>query len=222
VAPKSLAFTGLRQEGLTKARIEALTDGIFATVMTILVLGLRVPQLNVPESSLSKEIVDLWPSILIYALSFTTLGLYWVGHHNLFHYVRHTDRVLLWINILFLMSIGFVPFSTSLLADYPWPPTAVRVYGGNLIANGLLLYATWWYVTSGQRLVEKDLDPHIVTTVKRRILVGPAVFSLGMLVSFFDTRVSVILYMLVIPFYIRPSHIDIHFRGSHQDSGKQD
>ncbi len=217
-----MAFTGLRQEGLTKARIEALTDGIFATVMTILVLGLRVPQLNVPESSLSREIVDLWPSILIYALSFVTLGLYWVGHHTQFHYVKHTDRVLLWINILFLLSIGFIPFSTSLFADYPWPPTAVRVYGGNLIANGLLLYATWWYVTSGQRLVEKDLDPHVITTVKRRILVGPAVFSLGMLVSFFDTRVSVILYMLVIPFYIRPSHIDIHFRGSHQDSGKQD
>lgn len=190
--------------------------------MTILVLGLHVPQLNVPESSLFAEIVDLWPSILIYALSFVTLGLFWVGHHTQFHYVRNTDRVLLWINILFLLSIGFIPFSTSLLGDYPWPPTAVRFYGGNLIANGLLLYTTWWYVTSGHRLVEKTLDPHIVTTVKKRILVGPAVFSLGILVSFFDTRVSVILYMLVIPFYIRPSHIDIHFRGSHQDSGKRD
>src|SRR6266571_6728395 len=186
----SLAFAGLLKEGLTKARIEALTDGIFATVMTILVLGLRVPELNVPESSLYLEIKNLWPSILIYALSFVTLGLYWVGHHTQFHYVKHVDRVLLWINILFLLSIGFIPFSTQLLTDYPWPPTAVRVYGGNPIANGLLLYATWWYVTSGQRLVEKDLDPHVVTTVKRRILVGPAVFSLGMLVSFFDTRVS--------------------------------
>ncbi len=187
-------------------------------MMTILVLGLRVPQLNVSESSLSSEIVNLWPSILIYALSFVTLGLYWVGHHTQFHYVTHTDRVLLWINILFLMSIGFIPFSTSLLTDYPWPPTAVRVYGGNLIANGLFLYATWRYATSGKRLVDKNLDPHIVTTAKRRIIVGPAVISLGMLASFFDTRVSVIIYMLVIPFYIRPSHIDIHFRGSHQES----
>ncbi len=211
-----MAFAGLLREGLTKGRIEALTDGIFATVMTILVLGLRVPQLNVPESSLSLEIVNLWPSILIYALSFVTLGLYWVGHHTQFHYVKHVDRVLLWINILFLLSIGFIPFSTQLLTDYPWPPTAVRVYGGNLIANGLLLYATWWYATSGDRLVEKGLDPHIITTAKRRILVGPAVISLGLIASFFDTRVSVILFMLVIPFYIRPSHIDIHFKGTHQ------
>lgn len=176
-----MALTGLRQEGLTKARIEALTDGIFATVMTILVLTLHVPQLNVPEQDLSAEIQALWPSILIYALSFITLGLYWVGHHTQFHYIKRVDRVLLWINILFLMSIGFIPFSTSLLQDYPWPPTAVRVYGGNLIANGLLLLATWWYATSGQRLVDRDLDPHIITTVKYRILFGPSVFSLGML-----------------------------------------
>jgi TMEM175 potassium channel family protein len=215
-----LAFSGLLREGLTKGRIEALTDGIFATVMTILVLGLRVPVLNapVPEEALSAEIVSLWPSFLIYALSFVTLGLYWVGHHTQFHYVKHVDRVLLWINILFLLSIGFIPFSTLLLGDYPWPPTAVRVYGGNLIANSLLLYLIWWYATSGDRLVEKGFDPHIVTTAKRRILVGPTVVSLGLIASFFDTRASVILYMLVIPFYIRPSHIDIHFRGAHEQA----
>lgn len=189
--------------------------------MTVLVLGLRVP-VNVPESSLSAEILALWPNILTYALSFVTLGLYWVGHHNQFHYIKHTDRVLLWINILFLMSIGFVPFSTSLLGGYPWPPSAIRVYGGNLMANGLCLYATWWYATKGGRLVEKDLDPHIVALVKRRILVGPAILLVGILFSFLDTRASVILFMLVIPFYVRPSHIDIHFRGSHQDHEKRD
>src|SRR5713101_3702846 len=190
--------------------------------MTILVLGLRVPQLNVPESSLSREIVDLWPSILIYALSFVTLGLYWVGHHTQFHYVKHTDRVLLWINILFLLSIGFIPFSTSLLQDYPWPPTAVRVYGANLIANGLLLLSIWLYATGRRRLVDKDLDPHIIATARNRTLIGPMMFTLGIIASFIDTRASVILYILVVPFYIRPSHIDIHFRSTtHRDNKRE-
>ena len=71
---------------------------------------------------------------------------------------------------------------------------------------------TWWYATNRRRLVEKDLDPHIIRTARNRILVGPIVFTLGIIASFIDTRASVILYMLVIPFYIRPSHIDIHFR----------
>jgi len=117
-----MAFTGLREAGLTKARIEALTDGIFATVMTVLVLGLRPPaiDLNTPGASLSNELFRLAPNILTYALSFITLGLYWVGHHNQFHFVRRTDRTLLWINIVFLMSIGFVPFTTSLLESVPW------------------------------------------------------------------------------------------------------
>ncbi len=217
-----MAFAGLRQEGLTKARIEALTDGIFATVMTILVLTLRVPQLNVSEQDLAGEVLALWPSILVYVLSFVTLGLYWVGHHAQFHYIKHVDRPLLWINILFLLTIGFIPFSTSLLQDYPWPPTAVRVYGANLIANGLLLLSIWLYATGHRRLVDKDLDPHIIATARNRTLVGPMMFTLGIIASFIDTRASVILYILVVPFYIRPSHIDIHFRSTtHRDKERE-
>jgi uncharacterized membrane protein len=212
-----LAFSGIRQAGLTKARIEALTDGIFATVMTVLVLGLKLPDANLPESGLATEIVKLSPNILAYAFSFVVLGVYWIGHHNQFHYIKQTDRVFLWVNIVFLLTIGFVPFSTSLLGVYPFSPTAVRVYGANLGATGLALYAVWWYATSKHRLVEKDLDPHIVSLAKRRTIIGPIVSLLGIGFSFLDTRISLVLYLLLIPFFIRPSHIDIHFRGGSHD-----
>jgi uncharacterized membrane protein len=210
---EKLALSGIRQAGLTKARIEALTDGIFATVMTVLVLGLKIPDANLPESGLEAGIVKLSPNILAYAFSFIVLGLYWIGHHNQFHYVKHTDRVFLWVNIVFLLTIGFIPFSTSLLGLYPFSPTAVRVYGANLVATGLALYVVWWYATSQHRLVEKDLDPHIVSLAKNRTIVGPIVSLLGIGFSYLDTRISLVLYLLLIPFFIRPSHIDIHFRG---------
>jgi len=100
-----------------------------------------------------------------------------------------------------------------LLGLYPFSPTAVRVYGANLTATGLALYAVWWYATSQHRLVEKDLDPHIVSLAKRRTIIGPVVSVLGIGFSFLDTRISLVLYLLLIPFFIRPSHIDIHFRG---------
>ena len=213
---EKLALSGILQAGLTKARIEALTDGIFATVMTVLVLGLTVPVPNLPESELASQIRGHWPNYLAYAFSFIVLGVYWIGHLNQFHYIKQSDRVFLWVNILFLLTIGFVPFSTSLLGLYPFSPTAVRVYGANLAATGLALYAVWWYATSQHRLVEKDLDPHIVSLAKRRISVGPIVSLLGIGFSFLDTRISLVLYLLLIPFFIRPSHIDIHFReGSH-------
>jgi len=212
-----LGISGILQGGLTKARIEALTDGIFATVMTVLVLGLNLPQAGLSELRIESEIVNLSPHILAYAFSFVVLGVYWIGHHNQFHYIKRTDRVFLWVNILFLLTIGFVPFSTSLLGLYPFSPTAVRIYGVNLAATGLALYFVWWYATRQHRLVEKDLDPHIVTLAQNRTLIGPVVSLIGIGFSFLDTRISLVLYLLLIPFFIRPSHIDIHFRGGSHD-----
>ena len=83
----------------------------------------------------------------------------------------------------------------------------------------LLLLSIWLYATGRRRLVDKDLDPHIIATARNRTLVGPTVFTVGIIASFIDTRISVIVYVLVVPFYIRPSHIDIHFRGATHQSG---
>ena len=185
--------------------------------MTVLVLGLNLPQAGLSEPRIESEIVNLSPHILAYAFSFVVLGVYWIGHHNQFHYIKRTDRVFLWVNILFLLTIGFVPFSTSLLGLYPFSPTAVRIYGVNLAATGLALYFVWWYATRQHRLVEKDLDPHIVTLAQNRTLIGPVVSLIGIGFSFLDTRISLVLYLLLIPFFIRPSHIDIHFRGGSHD-----
>ena len=139
-----MGLSALRQVGLSKARVEALTDGIFATVMTVLVLGLRTPIANLSESDLRSQVLSLWPNIVAYAFSFVVLGLFWIGHHNQFHYIKRTNRIFLWINIIFLLTIGFIPFSTSLIGLYPFSSTAVRVYGANLAATGIMLNAVWW------------------------------------------------------------------------------
>jgi uncharacterized membrane protein len=143
--------------GLTKARVEALTDGIFAVAMTLLILDVKVPVVSHP-SELVREVLALWPKCLSYVISFVMLGIYWVGHHNQFHLIRRTDRALLWINILFMMTISFVPFSTGLLSTYPREPIAVAVYGTNLVVIGLILYGHWSYATRRHRLVDHSLD----------------------------------------------------------------
>src|SRR2546427_8644585 len=96
--------------GLGKGRLEALTDGIFATVMTVLVLSLSVPVITsgVTGPKLSSEVVGdiaaLWPDILGYALSFLLLAVLWISHHRLFHYGTRVDRPLLWLNTFFLLT----------------------------------------------------------------------------------------------------------------------
>lgn len=208
---QTLGLSAIRQTGLSKARVEALTDGIFATVMTILVLTLRTPMSGLSDSGLTSQIMSLWPNIVAYAFSFVVLGVFWIGHHNQFHYIKQTNRIFLWINIVFLLTIGFIPFSTSILGLYPFSPTAVRVYGANLAATGVLINSLWWYATNNHRLVDKDLDPHIISLTQKRTLFGLIVCFAGIGLSFLDPRISLVLYLLLIPFFIRPSRLDAHY-----------
>src|SRR5215471_1982543 len=104
---------------LGRNRIEALTDGVFAVAMTLLVLDIRVPELHQPlaTAELPLKLLSLWPKFLSYTISFVILGVYWVGHHVQLSFIRRADRPLLWINILFLLWVALVPFPIGLLVN---------------------------------------------------------------------------------------------------------
>ena len=199
-------------QGLTKARVEALTDGIFAVAMTLLILDIKVPVVGESVmTQLPRRLLSLWPQCLSYMISFVMLGIYWVGQHNQFHLIRRTDRVLLWINILFMMTISFLPFATALLSAYPRQPVALAIYGANLVVIGLILHGHWWYATRRSRLVDRDLDPRVVRLAARRILIGPAMFMLAIGAAFFSTTVSLLIYLLAPLVYVLPGRIDRHW-----------
>ena len=104
-------------EGLGKQRIEALSDGIFAFAMTLLVLDVKIPKLSEPlvnQGVLAQTLLDLWPKFLTFAMSFLILGFFWIAHHGYTHFLKRTDRYFLWINLLFLFIVVFLPFSTDL------------------------------------------------------------------------------------------------------------
>lgn len=95
--------------GPSKGRIEALADGIFATVMTVLVLSLSIPTITRTEEAVESYVLSLGPIVLSYVLSFLILGVFWVMHHNMFHFISRIDNRFIWLNIAFLLSIGFIP-----------------------------------------------------------------------------------------------------------------
>jgi len=206
-----------RGVGLATNRLEALVDGVFAVVMTLLVLDIKVPHPANP-ADLLQDLSKLRSTLLSYALSFVIAGVYWVGHHNQFAYIRRTNRPLLWINILFLMCVAFIPFSAALLAAYPGQRIAVIIYGANLIVVGLVLYLHWWYATTSHRLVDADLDPHVVRLATTRILMAPVIYVVAIGLSFVPsvgTALSISIYVLVPVLYILPGHIDRHLLGLH-------
>lgn len=208
--------------GLSTARLEALVDGVFAVAMTLLVLNLTVPRepTNLTAAVLTQrllhELTDrrFTLTLLTYAISFVVAGNYWVGHHNQFPIIRRTDRVLLWITIVFLMSVTCIPFSTALLGAYPGQQIAVLVYGGNLVVIGLILAVQWWYATSNHRLTDTDLNPQLAQWAMRRILMGPFAYLLAMGLSFVRPSLSLVIYALVPVLYILPGRVDRHLRAS--------
>lgn len=122
---------------LTTRRIEALADGIFAFAMTLLVLTLTLPDATQTKLSLSQLLADQWPKFFNYALSFALLAIFWIVHHQQFHFIRRTDRTHIWINIGILMFVALVPFTTDVAGDYSRQTIAELLFSGNLLILGL-------------------------------------------------------------------------------------
>jgi uncharacterized membrane protein len=196
-------------KGMSVHRVEALGDGVFAIAMTVLVLGIRVPE-GGGAPDLAAQMSALWPKFASYAMSFIMLGVLWIGHHFQFQYIRRTDRVLLWLNLVFLLAVTFLPFGTAVLGNYYNTPGAVVLYGGTVAVAGACLLVHWMYATQKRHLVAADLDETVIASIRRRIMIGLGLSIAGTLAGFVDTRASLAIF-LAIPFvYLVRSNVDRH------------
>lgn len=116
---------------MNKQRLEAFSDGVFAIVITLLILDIRIPV--VPPSELGPALVRILPQVLTYILSFFIVGLYWHMHHQVATQVKLIDGAFIWLNLVWLLSVSMLPFPTALLGRYPLQPIPLTVYGINLI-----------------------------------------------------------------------------------------
>jgi uncharacterized membrane protein len=179
---------------LSPARNETLCDGVLAIAMTILVLELPVPHLFafLEAGDAPTSFLEMWAEFYTYVLGFLVLGVYWVLHSYMFHFIKRSDGVLMWLNILFLVLAALVPFSTkALMVNEALIPTAGSEPNAagtffNVAAIGsiLLLLAMWQYATRGHRLVAGDIDARTVSGINRVILIGVAIMSAGILLSY--------------------------------------
>jgi uncharacterized membrane protein len=193
---------GLVQEQSSSRELDRLiffSDAVFAIVMTLLVLDIRVP--DVPSAAVQEVpalVFELWPKILSYVLSFLVIGLYWIGHHQTFRYVRSYDRTLLWLNLVFLLSISFIPFPTDLLGEYGELRFAVIFYAASLALARLLLALVWWYVFSGPIRTSDELDRGLAKFHLLRSLAIPAIFLLSIGIAFFSTNAAIASWVLLV------------------------
>ena len=189
-------------------RVEALVDGVFAIAMTLLAFDLRVSDIfkSISNFNILNVISNIWPHLLIYAISFIILGFYWIEHHLQYDYIKSSSKYFLWINVLFLMFIALTPFTTGVLGRYLDEQFSIILYGINIILVGILSYFHWQYVNF-RRLVSKDTTPEVISTIKKNILLAPIIAGISIFTSFFSLWVSLVIYSLVPIYYIFLSRI---------------
>ncbi len=126
-------------------RVVAFSDGVFAIIITILVLDVRVPS-NLSEQSLREALDETGSTLVAWVISFLLVGMYWVWHRDLFDKVHTVNRDVVWLNLVFLLPVSLVPFGAAMLGEYPNEPIALHLFGFVLIAVSLARVGLYWYV----------------------------------------------------------------------------
>ena len=186
--------------GQKTQRIEAVSDGVFAIALTLLVFNIKVP-VNIEiasEEALAGLFLKLVPQLLSYFLSFMTLGIYWTAHSTQFHYIVKSDRHLNWINLFFLLFVSTIPFTTAFLSQFISFKFAVGIYWLNIILLGLLLALHWFYARKrGFLSLSAEESESVTQIIKRRIIQAQSLYTFGAMLCFISTYLSIVVLTLI-------------------------
>lgn len=181
-----------RVAGGNLLRLSAISDGIFAVGMTLLVLGLTVPAVQSVNNDrdLLRQLSYLLPAIVTYFMSFLTLGIFWVGQQTQLSDVQHANRAYTWIHLVFLLAVTMVPFTTQLLARFHWSRVAVLIYWLNIVVLGFALLVGGEYANRAG-LFPRERGPMLLRLIRRRVYVAQLLYVVGVLLSVFGTGWSI-------------------------------
>jgi len=188
--------------GQSVERLAALSDGIFGVAMTLLLLELHVPArvLGMSEGDLRRALVLLAPQLLVYLMSFLTLGIFWVGQQTQLNHLERSERHFTWIHLAFLFLVTLMPFSTRFLIEFISFRTALVAYWANILLLGALLYLSWGRATHAS-LIKSDTPPEVPAAICRRILIAQSFYAFGALLCIFNTYWSIGFIVLVQLYY---------------------
>lgn len=185
------------ETGLSFERVVFFSDAVFAIVITLLVLELKVPHIaEHTDSALRHALFELGPRVIGFVVSFLIIGVMWMEHHRIFRYIDNYNAGLLWRNLLLLLCVSFVPFPTALFSENFWSRTAFILYTGSFGAVATAKLWIWRHaVTSG--LLKKSVGPELERRISRRSLAVPLACALAIALSFVSVLVAPIAFALI-------------------------
>ena len=181
---------------MNKSRLEAFSDGVFAIVVTLLVLDIHIPKTD--YGHLLPTLVSIIPQLIAYAFSFIITGIYWVSHHNISRLMSQVNNTIIWLNIFFLIFVAFIPFPTSLIATYPLKQLPVILYTVTLLITNLIGFVIWRYVSIGRRMLVPDVTAHEVHRVNKSFLVvnGSYLAAIGLSFAHIYACYALLIYVV--------------------------
>lgn len=190
----------------SRQRTEAFSDGVFAIVITLLVLELKVPRLPNPDvTGLAHSLMELLPEFLSWVVSFVMVCIYWVNHHRLFGAVKYSDSGLMWLNGLFLLTLSFQPFPSALLGAYPGNPLAASFFGAWMCLTGLAFLFLRLYIRSDPGILADHVDAGAFHRASMgTALFGPALYALAAGAAWVHVWISYAIFVLIPVYFVFP------------------
>lgn len=185
-------------QGRSLERLAALSDGIFAVAMTLLVLDIHIPSAGAihSEAELCGALAAMAPQWIAYLMSFLTLGIFWAGQQTQLNHIREGSRDLTWIHLAFLFAITLMPLTTRLLAEFITYRMALVLYWLNILLPGAMLYWSWTHATH-HGLIKEDTAVEVQGAICRRILIAQSLYAFGALLCVVSNYLSIGLIVLV-------------------------
>ncbi len=193
---------------MSRSRLEAFSDGVIAIAITLLVLDIKVPPVG-GHVGLGHRLAVQWPSYAAYATSFLTIGIIWMNHHLMISRLRAVSHRVLFLNLLLLLVIGVLPWSTALMADYLRASSGAKlaafIYGASLIAMSFAFYGLQRHILFGRHeLLREDVDAHQREAINRRNQVGLLPYVLAAPAAFISPYITLAVSAVVAVYYALP------------------
>ena len=197
-------------------RLEAFSDGVFAVAITLLVLTIKIPGVDVPATQLPNDkqlwsmLLSEWPMLAAYTTSFATIGVMWINHHRLYTHIKRTNTILMLLNLLLLLVIVFIPVPTALVAEYlvrPDQHAAALLYSGTMVILAICFNLLWHYASYHNRLLAENADTRAVRAISIQYWFGPVVYFVAFILALFSTPASLTLNFLLALFFALPPRL---------------
>jgi uncharacterized membrane protein len=187
---------------LTKNRLEAFSDGVFAVAITLLVLEINVPG----GENLWHQLKEEWPSFASFFVSFWVIGIIWVNHHGVIDHLKRADRGVLYLNLLVLMSVVLIPFATALMAEHlksgADEHVAAAVYAGTFVLMAIAFGVLWEYITRHRTKLGVELSDEEVRRRSIAFQIGNPIYAIAVVVAFISPAVVLVIIGALAVYYM--------------------